>query len=519
MGNAIARKGVAGGDTGLLDQLHAEFGRAGRSWREAAGRLDRILAEVGADRAPARDLDSSGQWLVSQQPDLRRRRDDLLKSDQVGLDIDMLAGAALQRARLAILAAQLEHTDPKLGAQLKKAGVDLFTVPPQGDPRATAGWWKGLTKQQHDLYIQAFPQVIGWLDGLPAPDRDRANRLTLTRRIDELEARALLVAKVTPYEQRDLARLLKLRERIQALDDVAEAKRGPEIFLLGLDSTTAGPWDGYDSKTDPFRKVPGGERIPPGVQKFVSNSLPGPDGRIIIALGNPDQAAHTGVYVPGTMTKLDTVTGGDVDRIKNLWNTTQRFSRGQPVSTIAWLGYDAPDSFTDAASAKYAERGGPVLDQFINGVRAAQGEAHRHLTLVGHSYGSTVIGEGARVGNGLNVDDIVVAGSPGMRVPNAKSLRMDPGHVWSELAAGDPVGDLGRSSLGGRARGTFGTYPVVPSDKSFGAQRLVTDTHGHSDYWTTDPVNGPTLSLLNQAKVMAGTPLDQDFGNDPQIRF
>ncbi len=519
VGSAKARAGVAGGDVRLLDGLHAEFGRAGRSWREAAARLDRILVQVGADRTTARTLDSAGEWLISQQPDLLRRRADLLRSDQVGLNIGMLADAVTQSARLAVLTAQLQQADPRLAAELQRAGVDLSTVPPQGDPRATADWWKSLTDRQHELYIKAFPQVIGWLDGLPAPDRDRANRLVLTRRIDELQARSLLVAQLSSYEKRDLARLLKLRQRIDALDGMAAAKRGPEVFLLGLDTTTAGPWDGYGPKPDPFRRVPGGEKIPPDMRKFVSNSSPGPDGRIILALGNPDKATHTGVYIPGTTTKLDTLTGGDIDRIKNLWSTTQRFSRGQPVSTIAWLGYDAPDSFTDAASGKYAERGGPALDQFVNGVRAAQGEGHRHLTMVGHSYGSTVIGEAARVGNGLNVDDIVVAGSPGMRVPNAQELHMDPSRVWSELAAGDPVADLGRSSHGGYSRGTYGTFPIVPSDESFGAQRLVTDTRGHSDYWASDPVNGPTLSLLNQAKVVAGTPLDQDPGNDPRIRF
>lgn len=519
VGDAGARKGVAGGDTSLLDQLHAEFGKAGHAWQEAGARLDRILTQVGADRGSARELDSSGRWLVAQQPDLRRRRDDLIKSDQIGLEIGVLAEAVTQRARLALLTAQLQQTDPRLAARLTRAGVNLALIPPEGDPRATADWWKGLTRQQRDLCIQAFPQVVGWLDGLPTPDRDKANRLTLTRRIDELQARSLLVAQLSAYEKRDLARLLRLRERIQSLDAMAAAKRGPEVFLLGLDSTTAGPWDGYETKPDPFGKVPGGERIPPGAKKIVSNSAPGPDGRIILALGNPDEAAHTGIYVPGTTTKLDTVIGGDIDRIKNLWTTTQQFSQRRPVSTIVWLGYDAPDSFTDAASGRYAEQGGPALDQFINGVRAAQGDAHRHLTMVGHSYGSTVIGEAARLGNGLSVDDIVVAGSPGMRVPDAQSLHMDPRHVWSELAAGDPVADLGRSSHGGYATGTYGTFPIVPSDESFGAQRLVTDTHGHSEYWKTDPVNGPTLSLLNQAKVVAGTPMDQDHGNDPQLRF
>ncbi len=36
-----------------------------------------------------------------------------------------------------------------------------------------------------------------------------------------------------------------------------------------------------------------------------------------------------------------------------------------------------------------------------------------HLTAMGHSYGSTVVGEAAKTG-GLPGDDIIVQGSPGM---------------------------------------------------------------------------------------------------------
>ena len=130
VGNAKARAGVAGGDVRLLDELHAEFGRAGRSWREAATRLDRILVQVGAGRTTARTLDTAGEWLISQQPDLLRRRADLIRSDQVGLNIGMLTDAVTQSARLAVLTAQLQQADPRLAAELQRAGVDLSNDPP-----------------------------------------------------------------------------------------------------------------------------------------------------------------------------------------------------------------------------------------------------------------------------------------------------------------------------------------------------------------------------------------------------
>lgn len=499
--------------------MHGEFGKAARTWREAATMLDRILVRVGASRAAPRALDSAAGWLTGQQGDLLRRRDELIKSDGAGAGIAGIARGLADALRLATLAAQLERSDPKLAAELRRAGVSLSKVPLQGTPRDTAAWWNGLTKQQQNLYIEAFPQVIGWLDGVPARHRDRANRLTLAKRIEELYIRSI-AGQLTAFEVRDLARLEKLHAKIKSLEALASVGKGPKVFLLGLDSTTPGLWDGYGPKPDPWRYMPPGKNnLPPDSKKIISNSAPGPDGRIILALGDPDKAAHTGIYVPGTTTKLDGFSGGDIERIQNMWEVSQRFAQGKPISTIAWLDYDAPDAFTDAADGKYAGEGGPKLDRFIDGVRAAQGEGHQHLTLIGHSYGSTVIGEGARTGNGINVDDIIAIGSPGMKVAEAGQLHMNPNRVWSELAEGDHVANLGRSSHGaGAQQGPFlDGPPIVPSDREFGAQRLTTDTAGHSDYWKNNAANGPPQSLLNQVKVMMGTHLDSDPFNDPRV--
>ncbi|WP_051712301.1 alpha/beta hydrolase [Spirillospora albida] len=521
VGNARARLGVAGGDARLLERLDAEFELTAQAWLDAARALDRVLLGVGADRAAPRRLDTASRWLTAQVPDLRRRRAELLESDKAGAGIAALTDMLIQQTRFAVLTAQMEKGDPELAARLRKTGVDLSLIPLRDGARATAEWWRGLTAEQRKLYIEAFPQVIGWLDGLPARDRDRANRLTLAKRIDELSTKMLLVPELSPYEKRDLQRLRTLQEKIQGLDARAAAGRGPQVFLLGLNSTTAGQWDGYGPKPDPLRYgPPGSQYLPPDAKKVVSNSSPGPDGRVIIALGDPDKAAHTGVYVPGTTTKLDGFSGGDINRIDDLWRAAMPVAGGRPVSTIAWLGYDAPDSLTDAGDGKYAVEGGPRLDRFIDGIRAAQGDGHRHLTLIGHSYGSTVIGAGARSGNGLNVDDIIAVGSPGMKVGRADQLHMSSSRVWSELASGDHVADLGRSSHGGGAQqGPFlNGPPVVPSDPQFGAQRLITDTEGHSDYWKYDAVKGPTRSLLNQALVVAGAHTDPYRHNDPTTK-
>nr|WP_237417969.1 alpha/beta hydrolase [Actinomadura rayongensis] len=346
--------------------------------------------------------------------------------------------------------------------------------------------------------MNAYPEKIGWLDGIPSEDRNEANRTRLAARINQLEEKG---NNLTRYQHRDLERLLKLRDAISTYES-----KGQDVYLLGLDSTitTQSEYDKGD----------------------------GSDGRAIVAFGNPDTAKHTGVYVPGTTENLDKFTGS-MNRAFNLNQATSQLTGG-PVSTIAWLGYDAPNNVFDhllpgdAAVPGYAIRGGAQLNSFVDGLRVAQndaGDAGSHLTLVGHSYGSTVIGEAAKQHDGrLPVDDIVVAGSPGMHVAHAGDLGIGAGHVWAEKAPGDPVPLAGKVFHGGWTL----HGPQVPSDEGFGANRLDTDGHGHGEYWRDNDITGredrdpytfrdPGLSLRQQAKVIAGTYGDQDPINNPTL--
>jgi hypothetical protein len=84
------------------------------------------------------------------------------------------------------------------------------------------------------------------------------------------------------------------------------------------------------------------------------------------------------------------------------------------VATIMWLGYDAPDTIPEAAFDGSAEQGGALLDSFVDGLHASHDTGRTHITAVGHSYGSVVVGEAAVPGDGPHAGDIVVAGSPGM---------------------------------------------------------------------------------------------------------
>jgi hypothetical protein len=93
--------------------------------------------------------------------------------------------------------------------------------------------------------------------------------------------------------------------------------------------------------------------------------------------------------------------------------------------------------------------------------------------VLGHSYGSTVVGHTAR-DTGLDADDVIFVGSPGVGVAHAGELGLPAGHVWASTAAYDPI----RLTIAGRTladallapSGDDLWFGADPSGTRFGAQ-------------------------------------------------
>ncbi|MEU4898639.1 alpha/beta hydrolase [Streptomyces sp. NPDC044780] len=377
---------------------------------------------------------------------------------------------------------------------------DIKKPPKDGTPQENAKWWKSLSDQEKADYAAMYPNSLGNLDGIPSEVRDEANRTTLaeTKAKYSLELSEIPPAptkyKVNPngsyppyveteawqqWNEKYGERHARLKNAKDAMDDIQArfnntGKDGlPPAYLLGFDAE-------------------GG-------------------GRAIVANGNPDTADHTAVFVPGTYTNLGK-SGTYIGHMTELWKEAQDKAPGQNVSTITWIGYDAPQSIVpQAMSPSFAERAAPDLNNFLDGLQTVQGGPDAsHTTVIGHSYGSTVVGQ-ASIDGKLAADDIVAAGSPGMRVGYADDLDVGEDHVWSEAAATwrDQV------PLGGKIAGLAGDSDIsrwanllpygrmwssnVPSDEDFGAHIMATDAKDHGDYWRPSSV-----SLKNQAFVITG---------------
>ncbi|HEY7224794.1 MAG TPA: hypothetical protein VH561_14550 [Micromonosporaceae bacterium] len=161
-------------------------------------------------------------------------------------------------------------------------------------PQQVRAWWDSLTQAQRDRVLADDADVVGWLDGIPAVDRDRANRTLLAAGLDRLSAaeadlvhmldRLRLPAILAPTLLLPVLGVLELRlARVRAQVAGLQAVRtclerlGPRALLLGIDPGT-------------------------GVS----------DGRAIVALSDPDHARHTAVLVPGVDTDLGD-TPGELD--------------------------------------------------------------------------------------------------------------------------------------------------------------------------------------------------------------
>ncbi|RKR90135.1 alpha/beta hydrolase family protein [Micromonospora pisi] len=349
------------------------------------------------------------------------------------------------------------------------AGAGWATAPPAGppppgsDPAVVRRWWAGLTPAQRRWLVAHEPALVGRLDGVPVGDRDQANRLLLERQRGTLlaERSALLSGRITPAVAVELARIERTLAGFDVLGDRLVADTGPRAYLLGLD--------------------------------------PAGDGRAVVALGDPDQAENVLTYVPGMTTDLPTI-AGELGRAELMAARCADLAPTERTAVVLWLDYDAPDFLDQALHPRQAHDAGPALHSFQEGLRATHEGPPARQTVLGHSYGSLVVGTTAR-DHGIAADQVVFIGSPGVGVDRAADLHLPPDRVWAGTAGDDvirhaagPVELLGRLAVSGVLPGVGAMiawgrpaedlwFGADPSGADFGARVFGAGTDGHTGYW------------------------------------
>ncbi len=256
-------------------------------------------------------------------------------------------------------------------------------------------------------------------------------------------------------------------------------------------------------------------------------------GRIVEWIG-PLDATHVALFVPGA--------GVDMRSFDELAHRLEIVAAleesGGDLALVAALSYDTPPTVVHAALGGYADAAGPELVGLLAGLDLAG----RHVSLVGHSYGSVVVGEALRLGLGEHLPeaDVVALGSPGMRADHVSDLGVAPEHFWAALLPGDAVahalhpGQLPRLA----ACSTSGLAYVVaacrpgprlmhganPADPSFGGRILAAIHPGgtHGDYLGTELELGrrrPNPVLRQLLLILTGRADQVSLSRDPLIEF
>jgi hypothetical protein len=376
------------------------------------------------------------------------------------------------------------------GADAPESLAPEVPLPPPGTSTEDVNrWWKSLTKAQQDRLIAQHPPDLGNLNGIPVIARSQVNMAVMN---DDLHR----VADLAKRNAVSVSDVLKSPGNYglssTAITRYTNARRAKEG--LAKSGEAADPWNKHP---DIFLV-----RYQPGAF--------GGEGAAAIAMGNPDTAANTAVLVKGLGSGVFEGTLANPDGVR-LYDETARAAGDKPTSVVMWIGYDAPNDATDHGlyEPNMARTGGRLLASDVNAFAVTHEGAPTHMTVVGHSYGSTVVSDAA-AGYGMHSDDVVLVGSPGTDLAHsAADLHLSPGgHLYVGAASGDAVTwSPGHVTGPGAVGPTLGGLGDDPSVDGYGSTRFKAEVPGY----TANPIydhshyfDAGSESLFGIADVVSG---------------
>jgi hypothetical protein len=361
-----------------------------------------------------------------------------------------------------------EHSDPRI----PKADTDSEEV---------KRWWDSLSLAEKSKLITDHPPGLGNLNGVPTDVRDQVNRAVMADDINRVEnaTEAISAADMTRYE------------------NAIQTRNG-----LNANATN-----------------PDGTRNPVFLQTYDPEAFGG-RGRAAVAIGNPDNADNTAVLVPGTGSSVRDGYLSHTDG-QNLYNEVRHADPSKTNSVLVWMGYEAPHSLLDrqVAQTGLAQAGGARLASDVNALGLTH-EGASHVTVIGHSYGSTTLADAA-AGFGMHANDVVLIGSPGTDLAkSAADFHLPPGgHLYVGAASSDPVTHLGVSQHHVPGTGVTTGLGTDPALRDYGSTRFKAEVSGvtwpwkdHSSYFVP---GGESLFSISDIASGHGDALAHDHMTAP----
>jgi Alpha/beta hydrolase len=468
-------------------------------------------AAKNANERLRRDLDVHGNeaWAVAKAArtaadDMERVKADLARVEadatEEGFGIDPVSSRVLPgpnpKVPMIIAVAEMEALQTRLDAVLADAArvdgelaqaIDMATGaapipdtphdnrpeiqvplsrPLPTDPRQFHDLWQQLTQEEKDwLYRQNHS--IGNDGGMPFVDRDIYNRMHLTE---------LLQTNQTEIDRLRAAHPDWAAGRTPMFDSPEWQRWKPQ-------------WDAANQSQQGYEQVQRALRSPDGLPRLLGTL--DDRGHAALSINNPDTAKRNATFVPATgqdLTRLEFSTSKSEQMLQATLRADPSL-RPNDVSVTTWMGYDRPmDVITEAPSTSYAHNGAQALDDFQAGLRASHDDAlvggTSINTVIGHSYGSTLVGAAELDGHHLDANNVVAVGSPGILAQHATDLNLDPGaRVFATRAENDIIGIATYATLGPDPMSSrFGGIPFEAAPGRAGPFDTPTIA-AHSSYW------------------------------------
>jgi uncharacterized protein YukE len=467
---------LLGANTDVLDRSAESLSTDARRLADIRIMAQRVLGELQASWSGSDLMRLTQQWEQQASP--------LLAGACASLD------TCAAQLRVQSAAQRLTSSSGPGSSGLVPAGMTPMpgappsSPPMHGSPADNASWWKSLSVLQQQRVLREHPGWIGNRDGVDFSSRDLANRALLTGDRDRL---------VTDMERLEDALAGSWSDGALTNEDAALDQVKEKLASIGVIEETLAK---------------------PGERQLLLLDLGEERAQAAIANGNVETADNVAVFVPGLGTTVaGTLAGSDKEMTQLKQRSESESRRAHPdhvttTATVSWIGYQAPQKgldllnpFKSVAADGLAKDGAAQLVPFLRGIDAAR-DHDAHLTLLGHSYGSTTAGLALQQDTG--VDDVVFFGSPGLGTDHLEDLKVASGHVNYIEARRDVVGDAGHfgidpSHMSGMDHPSARESTVV--DPATGEVRHFSEVTGHSSYLLDD-----STSQYNMSVVVAGVP-------------
>ncbi len=356
---------------------------------------------------------------------------------------------------------------------------DLLAHPPVA--RDVTVWWGTLSPSVRTGLLDASPELVGNLDGVPFEVRDGANRTFLDQTM--LHLRSVIASDagrtMIDHAEQQLNMLTAISESLGARSSAGDSV---ERHLLSLDVTGQGR----------AAIVLGDLRT----ADYVTYLVPGMFFTIENQMGDwTNAAAELYAEQVGWLNLFAAKDGTKAGATQSPIGTEQTTTLNSgTVATIAWIGYHTPN-LTNVGAIDNALEGRDSLANAIEGLQSLRADDEPYVTVVAHSYGSTAALM-ALTEDSFQVDALAMVGSPGSDAQSVDALHVRNANVWVGEAAWDPVpnsaffgSDPGSPEYGAKAMGVDGGTDVITN-------RALSGSIGHNEYFGAGSQSMRNLALI-----------------------